>query len=143
MTNDTDTLTATNVSESGVATKEANSLDFKQVTYKKRRSNTTLGTSNLVSEIKAVESRKTIFISRLYPNTTPEQLQKHLKQNNIQYVNVEKLTIQSNEVAAFKVQIPTSQEKNIFNPETWPQYTIIRPFRTKNGFLGQPTLRSS
>lgn len=108
---------------------KSNHHDFKTVTHKKRRNGTTLGTNTEKCEISAVESRRSMFISRLAPDTTVDKLQKHLLQYNITSLSIEKLKIQSSDIAAFKIVTTVSMEKSINNPEIWPRFTILRPFR--------------
>lgn len=90
---------------------------------------TTLGSSVDDFCISAVESRKQIFVSRLNPNTTPEQIKIHLEGKQVKTLNIDKLEIQSKEIAAFRIQVASSDIKKIYDPLVWPKYTIIRPFR--------------
>lgn len=87
------------------------------------------GTCIEKSDITAVESRKYVFISRLHPNTTCEQLKSHMKRQNLIYQDAEKLTIKSENISAFKVAVKLSKEKEMYNSDKWPQHTIIRPYR--------------
>ncbi|KAK4880949.1 hypothetical protein RN001_004268 [Aquatica leii] len=100
----------------------------------KKTNKTTLGTNINQCEITAVASRRQIFISRLSPNTTVNQLQSHLKKQNITFCNIEKLQIRSTEIAAYKVTIPSTEETAIFNPDNWPQFATIRPFYNNRNF---------
>ncbi|KAK4874507.1 hypothetical protein RN001_013867 [Aquatica leii] len=100
----------------------------------KKINKTTLGTNINQCEITAVASRRQIFISRLSPNTTVNQLESHLKKQKITFCNIEKLQIRSTEIAAYKVTIPSTEETAIFNPENWPQFAIIRPFYNNRNF---------
>src|SRR3978361_1365767 len=82
--------------------------------------------------ITAVESRRHIFISRLNPDTTIDQLKQHLNSNNIQVVDLERLNTKSADIAAFRLQVPFSDMKKVFDPTMWPKYTILRPFSSPN-----------
>lgn len=110
---------------------------WKTVNYKARRNKhkTVLGANTSELSIVAVESRRNIFVSRLSPDTTPEQLQRHLEENKVKPLSVQKLDIKSKDIAAFKVVVQQSDEKHASNSELWPKYTIIRPFRQPKVFL--------
>lgn len=101
-----------------------------------RRTDTILGSNINNLEIKAVESRRHIFISRLSPETTEDQIKKHLLNNNIPTLQVEKLATRSNDIAAFKVQVPFSEMKKTFDSTIWPKYTILRPYRAPKKMTG-------
>lgn len=96
---------------------------------KTKRGGTTFGSNTSKMAISAVESRRHIFVSRLHPNTSTEQLSQHLLENSIPILDVERLDTVSKEIAAFKVQVAYSDVKKIYNPDIWPKYTIIRPYR--------------
>lgn len=107
------------------------------VSYNKRgRNRTTLGANTGELTIAAVESRRSIFVSRLSPDTTPEMLKQHLEASEVKPLSIEKLVIKSEEIAAFKVVVQQSDEKRATSSEVWPRYTIIRPYRQPRVFLG-------
>lgn len=108
---------------------------WKTVTHKRKKNHTTLGANTGELSIAAVESRRSIFVSRLSPDTTSEKLQQYLVGVNIKPLNIEKLDIRSKEIAAFKVVVQQSDEKRTIDGELWPKYTIIRPFRQPRSFL--------
>lgn len=115
-----------------------------QISSSVKRGNTTLGANTNKLGISAVESRRHIFVSRLNPDTTSDQLMLHLKGNNVNVHNVEKLEIQSREIAAFKVHVPFSDLKTMFDPLIWPKYTIVRPFKEpRSNLLGGNFLPST
>uniref|UniRef100_A0A1Y1LQ03 Uncharacterized protein n=1 Tax=Photinus pyralis TaxID=7054 RepID=A0A1Y1LQ03_PHOPY len=93
------------------------------------RNKTTIGNKVEECAISAVEARHSVFVSRLAPSTSTEQIKHHLKNQNIHCLDVEKLEIQSANIAAFKITIPVSEKSNIYKSDTWPMHTIIRPFR--------------
>lgn len=108
---------------------------WKTMTYKKKKNRTILGANTGELSIAAVESRRSIFVSRLSPDTTSERIRKHLEDNNIKPLEVEKLGIKSKDIAAFKLVVQQSDEKQATKSELWPKYTIIRPFRQPRAFL--------
>lgn len=108
---------------------------WKTVTHRRRKNKTTLGANTSELSIAAVESRRSIFVSRLSPDTTSEKLRQYLVGVNIRPLSVEKLDIRSKEIAAFKVVVQQSDEKRATACELWPKYTIIRPFRQPRSFL--------
>lgn len=111
------------------------SSSWKTVAYRRTKTKTILGANTGELSIAAVESRRNIFVSRLSPDTTIEQLQQHLKSNNIKPLEIEKLGIKSKDIAAFKLVVQQSDEKRAVSSELWPKYTIIRPFRQPRAFL--------
>lgn len=106
------------------------SLKNKKSTQKNKTDNkTVVGTATDKCVIKGVESRRAIFISRLSPSTSTDQVNTHLEQFNIKSCTIQKLNIKSEEVAAFKILINASEISKINDPNVWPQHTIIRPYR--------------
>lgn len=107
------------------------------VSYKKKSRNnkTTLGANVNQLCIRAVESRRNVFISRLSPDTTVEKISQHLMEHKVEPLSIQKLEIKSKDVAAFKVVIQQSDETQIMNGEMWPKYTIIRPYRQPRAFF--------
>lgn len=118
-------------SDNSIFEQNKDKKEIRPVANKKRKhnNNTTLGNLTDNCEISAIESRRSLFVSRLKPTTTGEQLAKHLTNYKIKYTNIEKLNIKSEEIAAFKITVPVSEVDNINNSQAWPKYTIIRPFR--------------
>lgn len=116
---------------------------FSKVTYRNRRNKTTLGSSRDQCQITAVESRREIFVSRLHPNTTLDQIKAHLQDKNIKSLAVDKLPIKSDQVAAFKITVSHMESNAIQQPEVWPKYTIIRPYRKTRNFQKPASIGSS
>lgn len=127
--------TAAGREESPPQPSSQSSSSWKTVTHRKKRARTILGANTGGLSIAAVESRRNIFVSRLSPDTTVDQLRQHLESNNIKPLEIEKLGIKSKDIAAFKLVIQQSDEKQAVNSELWPKYTIIRPFRQPRAFL--------
>uniref|UniRef100_A0A1Y1KA50 Phorbol-ester/DAG-type domain-containing protein n=1 Tax=Photinus pyralis TaxID=7054 RepID=A0A1Y1KA50_PHOPY len=107
---------------------------FTVVTHKKKKTAPTILGTRVECDITAVVSRRNVFISRLHPNTTVDQLTNYIQKQNISVLAVEKLETQSDTISAFKIVIPTTEAYNIYKPEIWPQYTIIRPYRQPRNF---------
>lgn len=129
----------TTLRSSATPNTNSNEVSWRTVTHRKKRNKTTLGENTSGLSIAAVESRRSIFISRLSPDTTPEMLRQHLVENDIEPSSIEKLDIKSSEIAAFRVVIQQSDEKRAVRGEIWPKYTIIRPFRRPRAFLQAPS----
>lgn len=126
------------VQEFGVATRVAPDNDdttWKTASSKRKKKRTILGANTDMLPIAAVESRRNVFVSRLRPETTSEQIRKHLEDNKINPLEVEKLDIRSKDIAAFKIVIQQSDEKQASCCDLWPKYTIIRPYRQPRAFL--------
>lgn len=71
--------------------KSANTIQPKN--KERRKTNTVIGSGIESCMIKAVESRRKAFVSRLHPDTTVEQIKNHLKMHNVEVLGVDKLSI--------------------------------------------------
>ena len=111
------------------SSKYANQRGEDNILPTKKRNTTTFGSNTQSLAITAIESRRHIFISRLSPSTTIDQLKAHLNNNNIQLMDLEKIQTKSTDIAVFKLQVPFSEVGRVFDPTIWPKYTILRPYR--------------
>lgn len=107
------------------------SEDFQLVTYKKQRK-TLFGRKADCGPLKAVEARCAIFVSRLDPTTTEEDVKLHLENNNISVLECSKLEIRSKDIAAFKISVRRCQEGSVLSEDMWPENAIIRHYRRQN-----------
>lgn len=95
--------------------------------YRKRKDNTITGTCKTGNSLSTTDKKSFLFVSRLSPNTTSDNLTEFLKSkiDSSQYV-AEKLPCKyPKDYASFKVGIPSSCFKEIYNPEFWPENTFV------------------
>lgn len=118
---------------------ECNNIDgFKQVTYRKRSTNTIIGKRTDGGNLAAVEAKSWIFISRLQPSTTVENVRDYARGCGIDIVDCERLVIRSQEVSAFKISVPRNLDSKVLSEDTWPINTIVRRYRRRLNFQEGP-----
>lgn len=107
---------------------------FKKVSYAKGRTKTIVGNRTDACNLKAIEANSWIFVSRLHPSTTEEDIREYAKQNNIAISDCVKLEIRSQSISAFKIAVPRSLQQRVLSEETWPVNAIVRQYyhRTAN-----------
>jgi len=97
--------------------------------------------------LKAVERRLWVFVSRLHPQTSKEDVEKYLTDNSVSDFQCEKLTARYNSYSSFKIGIPTELEGKVLSPDFWLAGTLVShyiPKRNRTDFIrGQTFLRSS
>lgn len=90
------------------------------------------GTNKNTSIIAAAEDCKIFYVSNLSMQSSAEKLKAYLLEKKIPIVNCEQMT--SNRRGAgvtglsYKVAIKSDLEKEILNPNLWPENVTIRPF---------------
>lgn len=110
---------------------------FKEVTYKRKRQDTIVGKRTTdVGKLTAVEARSWIFLSRLHPSTTVEDVKEYAKNNGVTVLDCEQLEIRSHDISAFKMSVPKNLEAKVFSENTWPNNTIVRRYRRGANFQG-------
>lgn len=107
---------------------------FKLVTYKKRKSPTLFGKRVDCMSLKAVEARSSIFVSRLDPATSEDEVKLHLETNGVAVSECSRLAIRSKDIAAFRVLVKRGQENLVLSESMWPANTIIRRYRKPSNF---------
>lgn len=100
------------------------------------------GTGNNVKNLKSVEKYVSLFVSRLDPEVTEDDITEYLKNSkNVNYT-VEKLNAKHPTYSSFKVGIPASLEQEIFNESFWPTGALVgyfvtrRPLNSKDNYQG-------
>ena len=69
-----------------------------------------------------------MFISRLDPTTTEDQLIRHLQTRGFWHCAVETLVTKRDSYALFKVKIPVKKFKSFRMPSMWPEGVYVRKF---------------
>lgn len=97
---------------------------------RKWKQKTVIGDKENAGKLRAVDPLSFIFVSRLEPNTTQEDVEMYLKDQDIIVNQCTKLKIFSNEIAAFKLAVRKADEQKVYCAQTWPRETIIRPYNS-------------
>lgn len=95
---------------------------------KKLSQKTIIGENENSTKLRAVNPLSWIFISRLEPETTTEDVSNYLKEYDIKVLQCYKLKTFSSEIAAFKIAVNNTDEDKVFCGEIWPKKTIVRPY---------------
>ena len=77
----------------------------------------------------APEPMRDIFVFRLDINTTKEDVEKHVKDNNCDLCTVSQKSHPEAKFKSFKVTVPVSHLNRLMDPEIWPLGVGIRRFR--------------
>lgn len=93
-----------------------------------QRQKTIIGQNETTTKLRAVEPLSWIFISRLEPETTVEDITSYLNDYDIKISKCMKLKTYSEEISAFKIAVTQSDEDLVFSSNIWPKKTIIRPY---------------
>lgn len=112
---------------------------FKQVSYAKRRTKTVVGNRTEVCNLRAIEANSWIFVSRLHPSTTEEDIKEYAEQNNITISDCVKLEIRSKNISAFKIAVPRSLQQRVLSEDAWPMNAIVRQYYHRNANFQRET----
>lgn len=112
---------------------------FTVVKYRKNRKNrTSVGRSEGAEGLKAVEARSWIFVSRLCPTTSEDDVKQYLAKKDIPVSECGRLQIVSKQIAAFKVAVNKSDEDKVLSGDLWPVNAIVRPYNKHLNFQRGP-----
>lgn len=89
---------------------------------------TVIGQNQNVTKLRAVHPLSWLFISRLEPDTTVQDVKSFLEDYGVKIPKCFKINTFSNEIAAFKIAVQQSDYETVFSGDIWPEKTIIRPF---------------
>lgn len=81
------------------------------------------------TELKGVEGRKWIFVSRLHPDTSEGEIVDYLKASSFSVSDCSRLEIKTRDYAAFKFAVPSSETEKVFNEDLWPVNTVVQYYR--------------
>lgn len=127
--------TVEDVSVSGAMAQNSPEKDgFKEVSYKIRRGNTIIGKRTDSNSLKAVEPKSWIFVSRLHPSTTANEIEQYARDNGISIFDCERLQIRSPDIAAFKFSVPKRLENKSLSEDSWPVNAIVRRYHRHSNF---------
>ena len=104
--------------------------EFTLVQRKKRatRTKTVIGTRG-ESSVKARTGRYiAVFVSRILPDTTEEEMQEYVQETHNMPSKCTKLQTKYNDYSSFKVEVMSDNVSEVYNPEKWPVGAYIRRF---------------
>lgn len=115
---------------------------------KDRSTKPVIGTKVNESMLLTVEKKVVLFVSRLDPTVSKEQVIEYFKQANILSVECERLTSRYDSYSSFKIALPACHSDKVLNAEFWPIGTLVKRFIQKRKdsfvnsrvFLGKPML---
>ena len=84
--------------------------------------------------------RARIFVSRVRPSTTVDQIRDFVRSIAGVDAVVDRIQTRSDKYASFLVQVEKAVEKFVLDPDEWEEGLIIRPFR---GYLRRPDVDQS
>lgn len=85
------------------------------------------------SSIKAVSRYLDVFIGRVDPGVTVDDLIEYIRKTfNIAVVNIVQLEIRSDNFIAFKVTVKAVEREKLFNADLWPEDLIVDKFYNKS-----------
>ena len=95
------------------------------------------GTKQGESRIQAAESNAWLYIGRLNPDTTSEDLAEYIKENGISGRISCNMVSDTDTSRAFKVGIPLKELDKLYEETFWPTNVICRPFRAPWRYRGR------
>ena len=102
---------------------------FKTVSHKKKRPNIIYGKGETVEQISAYIPNIDIHISRLSLDLEANNIISYLtkKFSGIKVI-CEDLPVKSKLYKSFKINVPSTFKKNIYDESIWPQGVVVKPF---------------
>lgn len=100
----------------------------------RKRNRTIVGKKGDDDSLRTVEARSWVFISRLHPSTTVDEVVEYAKKNSLPVEECERLDIRSQTISAFKFSIPKSMENRVMAEDAWPVNAIVRKYFRRANF---------
>lgn len=88
------------------------------------------GTS-VVNNIKVVTKTKALFVSRLAPDVTAEEMTQHLGSFNMKPLKITQLKTKYNTYASFHIEVDEKQFDEMFDSKYWPAGCFVSQFYGK------------
>lgn len=85
--------------------------------------------TKIENELQAANRKAWLYIGHLHQNTTPEKVERHLKNLDVKEISECEEIQTKGSLKAFKVGIPLTDLQKITNPESWPEGVIVRRYR--------------
>ena len=105
---------------------------FQLVSRKKTKTKSIIGSGVSNSQLKASSGRfSSVFISRLSPDTSCEDIIKYANDSLKLSVKCEKLKSKFDSYASFKIDVVCNNPAMLYNPESWPSGILVRKFFVK------------
>lgn len=98
---------------------------------KKVRKDPIIGSKTEVGKFRAVGKLEWVFLSRLAPEVSVEDLSKYLSDSNVIAECVE-LKAKHNTYKSFKIGVTSNLTSKVLDAEFWPSGTLVRKFIAKN-----------
>ncbi|KAH8388812.1 hypothetical protein KR215_000936, partial [Drosophila sulfurigaster] len=89
-------------------------------------------TSVVRNTLVAVPPLKQIFVSRLSPDTTSDDVRAYIKSKSQARVKVDKFNFSyEREISSFKISVPAEQFSLMCSKEFWPEHLLVKEFVAK------------
>ena len=96
------------------------------------------GTRQGESRLKAAQSNAWLYLGRLNPETTEEDIENYLKENGVSGRISCKMVSSTYSRSAFKIGIPMIELDKVYEEAFWPADVMCRPFWAPWRYKGRP-----
>lgn len=88
------------------------------------------------SNLKTVERKFVLFVSRIHPDVTKEGVEEYLTKAKIGGVECEKLNARYSSYNSFKVALPSAFVDTVLDPDFWPAGVLVKKFVSRRNHTG-------